>query len=623
MPGPQRRGTTAGGGDGRRDRRDRDGRGGRDGGDKTAFVERVVAINRVAKVVKGGRRFSFTALVVVGDGDGTVGVGYGKAKEVPAAIAKGVEEAKKHFFKVPRIPGTIPHPIQGEEAAGVVLLRPASPGTGVIAGGPVRAVLECAGIHDVLSKSLGSDNAINVVHATVAALKGLERPEAVAARRGLPIGGRRARRAAAGPGRDGGLMGRAQGDAGRVEDRRQAEPAGHPALAGAEADRRRRGQGGPSGDPWDGQGGAPPRHRRGGGLRWSEGDSSAKTPLKVHHLRPAPGSRTAKTRVGRGEGSKGKTAGRGTKGTKARYQVPAAFEGGQMPLHMRLPKLRGFTNPFRTEYQVVNLDRLDELFPDGGSVDRAGPGGPGRGPRRPAGEGAGDRRDLGGARRHRLRTRARNRRRGGTTSSARRKSWPVGPRQAAPSASPRVCHRPARRTPPAPLTARRSRRSGAQEVCVLTAFARAFRTPDLRRKLLFTLAIMALFRLGSFIPTPGVDYQAVQTCVKQTQTDRAGLYQLVNLFSGGALLQLSIFALGIMPYITASIIIQLLTVVIPRFEALKQEGQTGTAKLTQYTRYLTIGLAILQSTHAGRHRPQRGPAVQRLHRDSWSRTTAW
>ena len=141
----------------------------------------------MAKVVKGGRRFSFTALVVVGDGDGTVGVGYGKAKEVPAAIAKGVEEAKKSFFKVPRIQGTIPHPIQGEKAAGVVLLRPASPGTGVIAGGPVRAVLECAGIHDVLSKSLGSDNAINVVHATVAALRALERPEAVAARRGLPI----------------------------------------------------------------------------------------------------------------------------------------------------------------------------------------------------------------------------------------------------------------------------------------------------------------------------------------------------------------------------------------------------------------------------------------------------
>jgi small subunit ribosomal protein S5 len=169
----------------RGDRRGRDDRRGQ--GEKSQYIERVVAINRVAKVVKGGRRFSFTALVIVGDGDGMVGVGYGKAKEVPAAIATGVEEAKKHFFRVPRVQGTIPHPVQGEKAAGVVLLRPASPGTGVIAGGPVRAVLECAGIHDVLSKSLGSSNQINIVHATVEALKMLEEPEAVASRRGLSV----------------------------------------------------------------------------------------------------------------------------------------------------------------------------------------------------------------------------------------------------------------------------------------------------------------------------------------------------------------------------------------------------------------------------------------------------
>lgn len=155
--------------------------------ERSQYIERVVTINRVSKVVKGGRRFSFTALVIVGDGKGMVGVGYGKAKEVPAAIQKGAEEARKNFFRVPMVAGTITHPVQGEAAAGIVMMRPAAPGTGVIAGGAARPVLECAGVQDILCKSLGSDNAINVVHATVAGLKQLNRPEEVAARRGKTL----------------------------------------------------------------------------------------------------------------------------------------------------------------------------------------------------------------------------------------------------------------------------------------------------------------------------------------------------------------------------------------------------------------------------------------------------
>src|SRR5437763_796109 len=131
---------------------------------------------------------------------------------------------------------------------------------------------------------------------------------------------------------------------------------------------------------------------------------------------------------------------------------------------------------------------------------------------------------------------------------------------------------------------------------MLTAFLGAFRTPDLRRKLLFTIAIIAVFRLGAALPTPGISEQAVNFCTGQAARNGGSIFALVNLFSGGALLKLSIFALGIMPYITASIILQLLTVVIPRFEQLKKEGQSGQNKLTQYTRYLTVGLAILQST---------------------------
>lgn len=164
----------------RRNRRDRSEQ-------RDELLDRVVTIKRVSKTNKGGRTMSFAALVVVGDGNGTVGVGYGKSHEVPSAIAKGQLDAKKHMFTVPRVRGTITHPVIGHESAGTVLLRPAAPGTGVIAGGAVRAVLECAGITDILSKDMGSGNAINTVRATVAALKQLEEPEEVAVRRDLSL----------------------------------------------------------------------------------------------------------------------------------------------------------------------------------------------------------------------------------------------------------------------------------------------------------------------------------------------------------------------------------------------------------------------------------------------------
>ena len=348
--------------------------------------ERVIEINRVAKVVKGGRRFSFTALVVIGDEVDRVGVGYGKAREVPLAISKAVDDAKKNLFTVPKHGTTVTHEILGRFDAARVFIRPASEGTGVIAGGGVRAVLELAGIRDVLAKSLGTTNPINMAKATVDGLKKLRRPEDVAKMRGKTIAEVLPWRA---PTETPSSLRpcpapetveatteveetreHRQGDADQERDRPEPAQPRHAAGARAREDRQVERAQGVTGARRHAQKGRSPRERR---------ERVMAEELNLHTLKPAQ-ERKGRKRVGRGLGSgKGRYSGRGIKGQKSRAgskKMPAGFEGGQMPLDMRAPKLRGNTSadampigPFRTYSQPINLRDLDRVFADGDTVN--------------------------------------------------------------------------------------------------------------------------------------------------------------------------------------------------------------------------------------------------------------